>query len=107
MRTPFVAGNWKMNKTAGEARQLVSDMLAELTAIQGVEKVLCPPFTSLSTVSAMLKDSGIGLGAQNLHWEASGAYTGEISPPWWQNSASMSLSDIPSEELTSVRPTRP
>ncbi len=80
MRTPFVAGNWKMNKTAGEARQLVSDMLAELTAIQGVEKVLCPPFTSLSTVSAMLKDSGIGLGAQNLHWEASGAYTGEISP---------------------------
>lgn len=80
MRTPFVAGNWKMNKTADEARQLVSDMLTELRSIAGVEIVLCPPFTSLLSIAAMLKGTEIGLGAQNLHWEASGAYTGEVSP---------------------------
>ena len=79
-RTPFVAGNWKMNKTAAEARDLVSKMLAPLREISNVEKVICPPFTSIFAVSSMLEGSGIGLGAQNLHWEEKGAFTGEVAP---------------------------
>lgn len=80
MRTPFVAGNWKMNKTVGEARSLVFDMTKELREIRGVEKVVCPPFPSLLTVAALLQGTDIGLGAQNMHWEERGAFTGEISP---------------------------
>jgi triosephosphate isomerase len=80
MRTPIVAGNWKMNKTVDQARALVAEMLPGLQAIEGVEKVLCPPFMALSPISAVLAGTGIGLGAQNLHWEASGAFTGEVAP---------------------------
>ena len=80
MRTPLVAGNWKLNKTVAEARQLVTDLLPGLQGISGVEKLLCPPFTALMAVAEMLKGKGIGLGGQNLFWEASGAYTGETSP---------------------------
>ncbi len=80
MRKPLIAGNWKMNKTVEQARLLVTEMVPELQAVTGVEIVLCPPFTSLMAVSAMLVGTNIGLGAQNLHWEASGAYTGEVSP---------------------------
>jgi triosephosphate isomerase len=79
MRKPLVAGNWKMNKTAEEARLLVEDMLPELQKLIVVEQVICPPFTSLMTIAAVLAGSGIGLGAQNMHCEGSGAYTGEIS----------------------------
>ncbi len=80
MRTPFVAGNWKMNKTVEEARNLVYSMSAKLREIQGVEKVLCPPFTSLLALSALLEGNDIGLGAQNMYWEEKGAFTGEVSP---------------------------
>jgi triosephosphate isomerase (TIM) len=80
MRKQLVAGNWKMNKTVEQARLLVTEMIPELQAISSVERVLCPPFTSLVTISAMLAGTDIKLGAQNMHWEASGAYTGEISP---------------------------
>ncbi|MCQ3938830.1 MAG: triose-phosphate isomerase [Chloroflexi bacterium] len=80
MRTPFVAGNWKMNKTIAEARELVSAMAPQLNALTGVERVLCPPFAALSEVSSLLKGSGLGLGAQNMHWEEKGAFTGEVSP---------------------------
>ena len=80
MRTPIVAGNWKMFKTVAEARQLVSELVAGLQPIKGVEKVLCPPFTALMAVAAMLEGTDIHLGAQNMHWEPSGAYTGEVSP---------------------------
>ena len=80
MRTPLVAGNWKMNKTVEQAKSLVSEMLPGLKSIKGVEKVICSPFTSLSTLSADLAGLGVGLGAQNMHWEASGAFTGEVSP---------------------------
>ncbi len=79
MRKPFVAGNWKMNKTTEEARALVVEMLPELQKMDKVERVICPPFTGIMTLSAVLAGTGIGLGAQNLHWEAAGAYTGEIS----------------------------
>ena len=80
MRKPFVAGNWKMNKTVEEARLLVSEMGRGLKEIQGVEKVLCPPFLSLVAVNALVQGTDIGLGAQNMHWEEKGAYTGEVSP---------------------------
>jgi triosephosphate isomerase len=80
MRRPLIAGNWKMNKTVAEARVLVSQLLPGLIPIQEVEMVLCPPFTAILPVAALLEGTSIGLGAQNLHWEASGAYTGEIAP---------------------------
>jgi triosephosphate isomerase len=79
MRTPFVAGNWKMNKDVKEARSLVAEMLPSLQAIGNVEKVICPPFTALMALSAMLAGSSIGLGAQDMYWEPKGAFTGEIS----------------------------
>lgn len=78
-RTPLVAGNWKMNKTVGEALRLVDEMLPGLQAVQGVEKLLCPPAMAIMPVAAMLEGKGIALGAQNLHWEKDGAYTGEVS----------------------------
>jgi triosephosphate isomerase len=69
-----------MFKTVAEARHLVSELVPGLQSISGVEKVLCPPFTSLLAVNALLEGTDIGLGAQNMHWEDSGAYTGEVSP---------------------------
>lgn len=80
MRTPLVAGNWKMNKTVAEARELVAIMGTMLREIADVEKVLCPPFLSIPALAEILAGSGIGLGAQNLHWEEKGAFTGEVSP---------------------------
>jgi triosephosphate isomerase len=80
MRIPFIAGNWKMNTTASEAERLVLEMLERLDGIEGVEKVLCPPFVSLVGISMMFQNSSIKLGAQNMYFEAKGAYTGEISP---------------------------
>jgi len=79
MRIPFVAGNWKMNKTVAEARDLVFKMNMKLREVQGVEKVLCPPAMSLLAISALLEGTDTGLGAQNMHWEEKGAFTGEIS----------------------------
>lgn len=80
MRKPMVAGNWKMYKTITEARHLASEMIPGLQAISAVESVLCPPFTALMTVYSMLEGSDVALGAQNMHWQESGAYTGEVSP---------------------------
>ena len=80
MRLPLIAGNWKMNTTVDEARQLVTGMRPGLDEIEGVEKVVCPPFISLAIVKELIKDSSIRLGAQNLYFEERGAYTGEVSP---------------------------
>jgi len=80
MRIPFIAGNWKMNTTVAEAEKLVLEMLDKLDRIEGVEKVLCPPFVSLVAINMMLQGSAIKLGAQNMYFEIKGAYTGEISP---------------------------
>ena len=80
MRRKIVAGNWKMNKTATEAAALVADIRKAANDGNGpVEVVICPPFTDLKTAAEALKGSSIGLGAQNMHWKADGAYTGEIS----------------------------
>jgi len=80
MRISLVAGNWKMHKTAAQARALVEEMLPALEVISGVEKVLCPPATALPLLSEMLRGASVGLGAQNMHWEEQGAFTGELSP---------------------------
>lgn len=80
MRKPFVAGNWKMNKTVEQARSLVAELLPGMQAVSHVEQVICPPFPALTALANMLSGTEIGLGAQNLHWEAQGAYTGEVSP---------------------------
>lgn len=79
MRTPFIAGNWKMNTNLKEAKNLASDLLS-LDSVEGVDKVLCPPFISLSLIKEIVKGSTLKLGAQNMHFEEKGAYTGEISP---------------------------
>ena len=69
-----------MNKTVAEARELVAKIGAPLSAIQNVEKVICPPFTSLMALADALDGTGIGLGAQDLHWEEKGAFTGQMAP---------------------------
>mgnify|MGYP001817760215 CR=1 FL=1 len=80
MRVCLIAGNWKMNTTVAEAERLVLEMLERLDRIEGVEKVLCPPFVSLVGIGMMLENSSIKLGAQNMYFESKGAYTGEVSP---------------------------
>jgi triosephosphate isomerase len=80
-RTPLVAGNWKMNKTVPESLALVAEIGAGLPRLDAVEVALLPPFTSLWPVSTSgIADSGVVLGAQDLYWETSGPFTGEISP---------------------------
>ncbi|HEX7589007.1 MAG TPA: triose-phosphate isomerase [Anaerolineae bacterium] len=84
MRTPIVAGNWKMNKTIAEARELVNamrDELGRLSAGGKTQVVLCPPFISIPEVAALVKGTSIGVGAQNMFWETKGAFTGEIAAP--------------------------
>jgi triosephosphate isomerase len=80
MRTPIIAGNWKMNKTIDEAVELVEALKEPLAAVEGVDKVVCPTFVCLPAVKAAIGDAEIGLGAQNMYFEESGAYTGEIAP---------------------------
>ena len=80
MVTTIIAGNWKMNTTLNQAMALVAEMKPQLEAVEGVQKVVCPPFISLAAAADMLRGSSIGLGAQNMHHEEQGAYTGEISP---------------------------
>jgi triosephosphate isomerase len=80
MRIPIVAGNWKMNTRVAEAAELVAAMRKRLNRIAGVDKVLCPPFVSLTTVKELIKGTSVKLGAQNMYFERTGAFTGEISP---------------------------
>ncbi len=80
MRTPILAGNWKMHKTAAEAEDLVSRAMDPLLALDMVERVFCPPFLAIPKVAEMVADTPLGVGAQDLYWEESGAYTGEVSP---------------------------
>jgi len=79
-RTPLIAGNWKMNTTIEEAVNLIKTMQLQLHKVQGVEKVICPPFVSLANARVIVRGSTVKLGAQNMYYEEKGAYTGEISP---------------------------
>jgi triosephosphate isomerase len=78
-RKPIIAGNWKMNNTIAESLALVDAMLPRLQSFSPVERVVCPPFTSLPAISARLRETDIFVGAQNLNPEPKGAFTGEIS----------------------------
>ena len=80
MRTPIVAGNWKMYKTIAEAVELTRGVRRAVADMKGVEVVLCPPFTALAAVREVIGPAKIGLGAQNMYFEEQGAFTGEISP---------------------------
>jgi triosephosphate isomerase (TIM) len=79
-RLPFIAGNWKMNKTVGEALDLIRELRTAVSGVKGVEVAVAPPFTALHPVHKELEGSSIRLAAQNLYWEEKGAFTGEISP---------------------------
>lgn len=80
MRKPIVAGNWKMNKTAVEGVTLVTDLKPLVAGIDAVDVVVCPPFTTISAVADAVKETNIAVGAQDMYWEDSGAFTGEVSP---------------------------
>ena len=80
MRKKVIAGNWKMNLNLQESISLISGIKNGLgTPSSSVEVIICPPYTSLETASTLVKNSAIKLGAQNMYFEESGAYTGEIS----------------------------
>jgi len=80
MRTPLIAGNWKLNKTISEANKLATQLVTGLTGVSGREVVIAPIFTALSSVADIVKNSPIQLAGQNCYPEESGAFTGEISP---------------------------
>jgi len=81
MRAPVIAGNWKCHTTAKEAAALIIQLARALDGVQGVEVIVCPPFTALPAAAAALAGTAIGLGAQDVFWEPQGAFTGEISAP--------------------------
>src|SRR5574341_322796 len=78
-RRPIIAGNWKMNKTAAEARDLATKLAPLVSGVKDRDIVLAPPFTALQSVGEAIKGTNMALAAQNLHWEDKGAFTGEIS----------------------------
>lgn len=80
MRVPIIGGNWKMNTTLADARELAQALKDPLDAIDGVEKVICPPFVSLAAVAQVVSGTTIRVGAQNMYFQERGAYTGEVSP---------------------------
>ena len=80
-RRPIVAGNWKMNTTLAEATALAGSVSEPLSALSGIDTVLCPPVVWLSAVRDVLRGSTVALGAQNCHFEVKGAFTGEVAPP--------------------------
>jgi triosephosphate isomerase len=80
-RKPLIAGNWKMYKTPDEAAATAGQLLRLVQGVTGVDMMIAPTFVALAAVAAVIKNSPIALGAQNLHWENEGAYTGEVSAP--------------------------
>jgi triosephosphate isomerase len=80
-RTPLVAANWKMNKTRVEAAAFLDGFLPASAGLEGVDVAICPPFTALATVVERCAGSAVVVAAQNVHFEDSGAFTGEVSPP--------------------------
>lgn len=80
MRTPIIAGNWKMNKTSAEAAAFANEIKDALNAIEGVDIAFCPPAIAIPAVAAAVAGTKIGVGAQNMYFAESGAYTGELAP---------------------------
>ncbi len=80
-RTPFIAGNWKMNKTLAEAEAFVAALLPQMYSTDGVDVAICPPFLALQAMVDSVRGSRVGVYAQNMHEAESGAFTGEVSAP--------------------------
>ncbi len=80
MRTPIMAGNWKLNKTRAEAEVLAREVVEATRDVTDVDIVLCPVYTALEAVRGALTGSRVRLGAQDVYWEQAGAFTGEVSP---------------------------
>ena len=80
-RRPLIAGNWKMHTTAHEAQDLASAVVLAANKVTGRDVMIAPPYTALTAVSTILSGTDVTLGAQNVHWEEQGAFTGEISAP--------------------------
>jgi len=80
MRRPIIAGNWKMNKTIGDAVELVEALKPQVADVTDVDIVVGPPFIALAAVAKVIENTNIALAAQNMYWEESGAFTGELSP---------------------------
>jgi triosephosphate isomerase (TIM) len=80
-RTPLIAGNWKMNKTIGEAELFIAALLPRVSSVQGVDVAICPPFTALQAMVDSTRGSRVEVYAQNMHQADSGAFTGEVSAP--------------------------
>ncbi|MDH3866942.1 MAG: triose-phosphate isomerase, partial [Desulfobulbaceae bacterium] len=78
-RRPLIAGNWKMHTTVQEAQQLASALVLAVAKVAGRDVMIAPPYTALAAVGKILSGTGVMLGAQNVHWEEKGAFTGEIS----------------------------
>ncbi|NWG16654.1 MAG: triose-phosphate isomerase [Chloroflexi bacterium] len=87
MRKPIIAGNWKMYKTLDESVSFVRELAPRLASYTAIERVVCPTFVALAAVADALRDTDIRVGAQNLHWEAQGAYTSQIAPTMLQGLA--------------------
>jgi len=81
MRTPVMAGNWKMYKTARQAGETIRVLAGLVAGVEGVEVVICPPFTALAAAVEAAGGSGVAIGAQDCHWENEGAFTGEVAVP--------------------------
>src|SRR4028119_227025 len=81
MRTPIIAGNWKLNKTIAEARSFVSELKPLVADSSNVDVVIVPPFTALAAAAEAAQGTNISIAAQDMYWKDSGAYTGEISAP--------------------------
>ncbi len=79
MRKPIIAGNWKMNKTTEETKALIEGLIPLVNDVNNVDIVVCPPFVNLAAAAQALAGSNIKLGAQNMHFEKNGAFTGEVS----------------------------
>ena len=81
MRTPVIAGNWKMYKTARQAAETIRSLAGLVAGTPGVEVVICPPFTALAAAVEAAKGSSVAIGAQDCYWEKEGAFTGEVAVP--------------------------
>ena len=105
-RKTIIAGNWKMNKTPAEAKALIEEMKPLLSKTKWCEMVLCVPFTDIQAAVKAAKGSKIAIGAENMHFEKSGAFTGEISADMLKELGVKYVIIGHSAVSTSTRPTR-
>src|SRR5260370_8503643 len=107
MRTPFIAGNWKMFKTVHEAVLFAKELRSLVKDTSGVEIVVAPPFTAIHAVSDALRNANVGVSAQDLYWEREAAFTGEVSAATAKNAGPPSPTTRPFARAPAFRPAHP